>query len=638
MNPAKHDILSILKKNWGYDSFRPLQEDIIKSILEGHDTLGLLPTGGGKSITFQVPALCFDSGIALVVTPLISLMKDQVDNLKKVHVKAAYLHSGMTAKENRIAWELVINGKARLLYVSPEKLQNARFLQELKNLKINFITVDEAHCISQWGYDFRPSYLKLRDLRKIKPDAPVLALTATAPPAVVEDIMKQLSFTHKTVFRKSFKRENISYLVRKSDTKIHDVFHILSRTNGSAIVYVRNRKKTKEIAEYLSSVGIPSTFYHAGLENSLKETRQNLWKRGDVRTIVATNAFGMGIDKPDVRVVIHYDSPPTLEEYYQEAGRAGRDGLPSYAVWLISKTDVATLHRRITEAFPERPVVKTTYEEICNFLHFSIGEGYDVVREFDLTRYCNIFSRQEKQCRASLRLLSQSGYMNLIEEADKRSRLKIICKREELYGVNFTNKTTEAVLSAALRLYTGIFSDYIYIRESEIALWMKTDNSKVYEALLELDRMKIASYIPRSGLPMIHMPTSREDKQHLIIPKTVYEERKKVMSQRVEAVIDYAFSDKTCRVKRMLSYFGEMNAGECGSCDVCREKRKNKKGKNENSLLSVWTYIKQNPGGVRYLSILSNCGGDKSLVAQNLSYLCNEGYVRFSNDLYYENK
>lgn len=605
----------------------------------GKDTLGLMPTGGGKSITFQVPGLMFDSGITIVVTPLISLMKDQVDNLKKHHIKAAALYSGMSAKENRIAWEKIVNGNARFLYISPEKLQNERFLLELRNLKLNFITVDEAHCISQWGYDFRPSYLNIKKLRRIKPDVPVLALTATAPPQVVNDIMAQLEFKEKRVFKKSFSRENISYLVRESDTKIHDVLHILSRTSGSAIVYVRSRKKTKEISEFLSGSGISATFYHAGLDVQLKGERQNLWKNGDIRVMVATNAFGMGIDKPDVRVVIHYDIPPTLEEYYQEAGRAGRDGEPSYAVLLTSKTDKGTLHRRVTETFPERETVKETYVQICNFLHISVGEGYENVKEFDITKFTSLFQRQEKQCRNSLRLLSQAGYMQLIEDIDKRSRLKILCEREELYNVHFSNSKTEEVLKMALRLYTGLFADYVFIRESEIAYHLKLNENDVYEALLELGKMKITSYIPRSGLPLIYFPTAREEKSSLIIGKNIYEERKKIMENRTDAVIDYSFNSRDCRVKRMLAYFGEINSSPCRKCDVCRNKAKaGSQGSETQNLISrIMNYLEEHPEGVRFITMAANCGPDKKDLAASLSFLCNEGYVKCRDNLYFLN-
>ena len=633
------NIHEILRKNWGYDSFRPLQEDIINSILAGHDTLGLMPTGGGKSITFQVPALAFESGMTLVITPLISLMKDQVDNLKRHRVKAVYLHSGMTAKENRIAWENITNGKARLLYISPEKLQRARFLDELRNLKINFITVDEAHCISQWGYDFRPSYLNIKSLRKIKPDIPVLALTATATPEVVEDIMTQLNFKERNLFKKSFTRENISYLVRNSDTKIYDVLYILSRTEGSSIVYVRSRKKSKEIAEFLNNSGISATYYHAGLDNSLKEERQNDWRHDKMRVMVATNAFGMGIDKPDVRVVIHFDLPPTLEEYYQEAGRAGRDGKKSYAVLLSSQSDNALLKRRVTETFPERSIIKTTYEQICNHLHFSVGEGYESVKDFDIVRFCSLFDKQEKKCRASLRLLGQAGYMHFIEEIEKFSRLKVLVDRDELYNERFPNKDIEDVLSTCLRFYTGIFRDYVRIRETEICNALKLTQNEVYQAFLELDRMKIVSYIPRSGLPMIYLPTAREEKSSLIIGKDIYEARKEIMTRRMNAMSDYVFNNSSCRVRRMLLYFGEKIHEDCGKCDVCRNKQKNKiKIKNDEKCLDkIINYLSNHPEGSRFIALENNVGGDRHEITQNLSYLCNEGYVVFKNNLYFLN-
>ena len=636
--PSSSDIHYILKKYWGYDSFRPLQEDIILSILKGNDTLGLMPTGGGKSITFQVPGLFFNEGITIVITPLISLMKDQIDNLKSHRIKAVALHSGLTSKENRIAWELILNGNARFIYVSPEKLQNQKFLLELSNLKINIIVVDEAHCISQWGYDFRPSYLNIKKLRKVKPEIPVLALTATATPSVAADIMKQLEFKNFNIFTKSFSRENISYIVRKSDTKIYDVLNILSKTSGSSIVYVRSRKKTKEISDYLNSAGISSTFYHAGLETQIKTERQNGWKNNRYRVIVATNAFGMGIDKPDVRVVIHYDLPPSLEEYYQEAGRAGRDGKKSFAVLLSSKTDKELLHRRITETFPARSVVKDTYEQICNNLHISVGEGYDSVKEFDIIRFCKIFKKQEKQCRASLRLLSQAGYLHFIEEAEKRSRIKIICDREDLYEINFTNHKTEQVLSSTLRLYTGLFSDYVYIRETEIANNLKLSVSEVYESLLELDKKKIISFIPRSGLPMIYIPTSREEKSSLIIGKNIYEERKKIMENRSNAIIDFAFKNTSCRVRRMLKYFGENSTSDCGHCDICRENKKNnsREKKNDN-LSSILNYISDHPEGSNFFSIERNCCENSEVIKKNLSYLCNEGFIKLENNLYYPN-
>lgn len=631
------NIHEILKKYWGYDHFRPLQEDIINSVLEGNDTLGLMPTGGGKSITFQVPGMTFESGVTVVVTPLISLMKDQVDNLKRHRIKAVYFHSGMSAAESRNAWEKLVNGKARFLYIAPERLQNGRFMLELRQIEVRLIVVDEAHCISQWGYDFRPSYLTIKSLRKLKPEVPVLALTATATPEVAQDIMDQLEFRNGKSFRKSFVRENISYIVRSSDAKIHDVLHILSRTTGTSIVYVRSRRRCREIAEFLQSADISSTFYHAGLDFKLKEERQNAWQSGAVRVMVATNAFGMGIDKPDVRVVIHYDLPPSLEEYYQEAGRAGRDGLPSFAVVLAARTDRGVMHRRITEAFPERKVVKKTYERICNFLHVSIGEGYDSIREFDIEKFCRVFELQERQCRASLRLLSQAGYLHFIEDPDSRSRFKMLCTREELYDIHDLSESAEKVLAMTLRTYTGLFSDYVYIREPEIAFKLQVSENTIYEAMLELSRKKIASYIPHSGIPMIYFPTSREETSSLLIGKNIYEQRKNAMTIRTESMLDYAFSDKDCRVERMLAYFGENNSGKCGKCDVCRDRKrsKSKKGANDTELSErIISFIKSRPSGTTLTAIEHFCGKDSAAIASIVAFLCNEGFLRCENNIY----
>lgn len=631
------NIHEILKKYWGYDHFRPLQEDIINSVLEGNDTLGLMPTGGGKSITFQVPGMTFESGVTVVVTPLISLMKDQVDNLKRHRIKAVYFHSGMSAAESRNAWEKLVNGKARFLYIAPERLQNDRFMLELRQIEVRLIVVDEAHCISQWGYDFRPSYLTIKSLRKLKPEVPVLALTATATPEVAQDIMDQLEFRNGKSFRKSFVRENISYIVRSSDAKIHDVLHILSRTTGTSIVYVRSRRRCREIAEFLQSADISSTFYHAGLDFKLKEERQNAWQSGAVRVMVATNAFGMGIDKPDVRVVIHYDLPPSLEEYYQEAGRAGRDGLPSFAVVLAARTDRGVMHRRITEAFPERKVVKKTYERICNFLHVSIGEGYDSIREFDIEKFCRVFELQERQCRASLRLLSQAGYLHFIEDPDSRSRFKMLCTREELYDIHDLSESAEKVLAMTLRTYTGLFSDYVYIREPEIAFKLQVSENTIYEAMLELSKKKIASYIPHSGIPMIYFPTSREETSSLLIGKNIYEQRKNAMTVRTESMLDYAFSDKDCRVERMLAYFGENNSGKCGKCDVCRDRKrsKSKKGANDAELSErIISFIKSRPSGTTLTAIEHFCGKDSAAIASIVAFLCNEGFLRCENNIY----
>lgn len=626
-------IRNILKKHWGYESFRPLQEDIIMSVLSGRDTLGLMPTGGGKSITFQVPAMALP-GLTVVVTPLISLMKDQVDNLKRRRVKAVYLHSGMTARESKIAREKLINGGAKLLYVSPERLRNQRFIQELRMTEVSLIVVDEAHCISQWGYDFRPSYLNIRSLRKIFPKVNVLALTATATPHVESDILRQLEMKDAALFRMSFSRSNLNYIVRNTETKIYEIFHILSRTEGSAIVYVRSRKRTREIAEYLSSAGISSTYYHAGLDISLKEERQNEWRRSGVRVMVATNAFGMGIDKPDVRVVIHFDMPPSLEEYYQEAGRAGRDGKKSYVVLLTSRADSGLLRRRVTETFPPREEIKLLYERVCNYLHVSMDEGYEKLAEFDVERFCEVFSYQRRRCLACLHLLGQAGYLEYLEETEHRSRVMMTCTREELYHVDRLSADADLVLTRILRLYSGLFAEYVYIDERVISRESGIDERSVYESLLELGRRKVLSYVPRSRSPYIYFPTAREDKRYVMIGKDIYEDRKKVISERTEAMIDYGFGKGKCREKILLEYFGEQDGKDCGRCDICRGRNQRSGGKEENRLARIVEYIRSRPGGADIRIMERDLRIVPSQLSEYLSYLCGEGFVILEDGLY----
>ena len=626
-------IRNILKKHWGYESFRPLQEDIIMSVLSGRDTLGLMPTGGGKSITFQVPAMALP-GLTVVVTPLISLMKDQVDNLRRRRVKAVYLHSGMTVRESKIAREKLINGGAKLLYVSPERLRNQRFIQELRMTEVSLIVVDEAHCISQWGYDFRPSYLNIRSLRKIFPKVNVLALTATATPHVESDILRQLEMKDAALFRMSFSRSNLNYIVRNTETKIYEIFHILSRTEGSAIVYVRSRKRTREIAEYLSSAGISSTYYHAGLDISLKEERQNEWQRSGVRVMVATNAFGMGIDKPDVRVVIHFDMPPSLEEYYQEAGRAGRDWKKSYVVLLTSRADSGLLRRRVTETFPPREEIKMLYERVCNYLHVSMDEGYEKLAEFDVERFCEVFSYQRRRCLACLHLLGQAGYLEYLEETEHRSRVMMTCTREELYHVDRLSADADLVLTRILRLYSGLFAEYVYIDERVISRESGIDERRVYESLLELGRRKVLSYVPRSRSPYIYFPTAREDKRYVMIGKDIYEDRKKVISERTEAMIDYGFGKGKCREKILLEYFGEQDGKDCGRCDICRGRNQRSGEKEENRLARIVEYIRSRPGGADIRIMERDLRIVPSQLSEYLSYLCGEGFVIFEDGLY----
>lgn len=569
------DLKAILRRYWGYDSFRAQQEEAARYPLVGRDVLVLMPTGGGKSVTFQVPGLAL-GGLTIVVTPLISLMKDQVDGLRRRGIKAVALHSGLTAPEVRIAWERLDNGRYNFLYLSPEKLSSERMILELKRLPVKMIVVDEAHCISQWGYDFRPAYLNIGALRKELPGVPVMALTATATPRVEQDILLRLGMDGAPVVRRSFSRDNLSYIVRhcSKGEKEEMLLRVLRNTTGSAIVYVRSRRKTRVIADTLERMGINATYYHAGLDHITKEQRQNDWQQGGVRVMVATNAFGMGIDKADVRTVVHVDIPSSPEEYYQEAGRAGRDGKPAYAVLLTTERDKAVMQRRISMAFPDKEIVKQIYDKVCNNLGIAVGEGADRLYDFNPAKFCELFRVEESLLRPALKILAASGYMELLEETEMLARMRVLWEREELYNLHGLSENAEKVLKAVLRLYSGLFTDYVGIDERVIAIKGGFDEKSVYEGLLELGRARIVSYIPRKRNPMINMLDRREELRNLKIGRHAYEERREQMEARARAMIDYAFSSGSCRVSRMLAYFGETDAGECGRCDVCRSRRR----------------------------------------------------------------
>lgn len=607
--------LSILKQYWGYDAFRPMQREIIDSVLDGHDTLGLLPTGGGKSITFQVPALLLP-GLTIVVTPLISLMKDQVDNLKNRDIRAVYFHSGLTRREANLGLTRCRLGKVKLVYVSPERLQNDNFIAELRSMDVSLIVVDEAHCISQWGYDFRPSYLKVAKLREITGEhVPILALTASATPEVTADIMRSLRFREPRVFARSFTRENLSYIVRYADFKEETLLRVLNATSGCAIVYVRSRRRCREIAQLLTREGISADYYHAGLAPEDKELRQNAWKNDHIRVIVATNAFGMGIDKPDVRTVVHYDLPSSLEEYYQEAGRAGRDGLPSFAVLLYTSRDKTTLRRHLAAEFPDREDILLVYERVCNFLGIAVGDGYDRMYEFDLDLFLSIFKMRPELVVPSLRILGRAGYLDYIDEREQSARVMILTTREELYHIQKLSEKAERVLAILLRLYPGIFIDYVYINEATIGRETQLDSQDVYEALLELARSHTLSYIPRSRTPYIYLPTSREEPRYVQIGRSVYEDRLKVQERRIEAMIDYAADSGSCRVERMLRYFGEPQPAPCLRCDVCRKQHPASPPLSDRDLVEkLIAYLKANPRGVRHEALIAHIG--QSLAAR----------------------
>lgn len=540
-------------------------------MLDGHDTLGLLPTGGGKSVCFQVPALALE-GITIVITPLISLMKDQVDNLRQVGINAVFIHTGLTRREVSLAYDRCRLGVAKMLYVSPERVHTERFISEMRQWNISLIVVDEAHCISQWGYDFRPNYLAIASVRNYAPDAPVLALTASATPEVVDDIRLRLDFrTGHRSFARSFARDNISFLVRRGPDKIGTLEKILSNTLGSAIVYVRSRRKTAEIASALQQMGFTADFYHAGLRVEDKNDRQNSWKCGYTRIIVATNAFGMGIDKGDVRTVVHYDLPSSLEEYYQEAGRAGRDGQPAYAVVLASSADKATLRRRLSEAFPPREYIADVYDRLCIYLDIAVGAGYECVYPFEAEAFCRRYSLEIKQTRSALTLLTQAGYIDYCEDVHMGARVAIVADKRDLYNINVSSEA-DRVLQGLLRNYSGLFADYVGIDETWLANDLLLTPDTVYQSLLELQRAKVLHYIPRSETPYVRFMTSREESRYLIISKDIYELRRERMAARLEAISDFVFNEDSCRVQRMLSYFGQQ-ADECGKCDYCRAMR-----------------------------------------------------------------
>ena len=562
---------SLLKQYWGYDDFRGIQREIIESIGSGHDTLGLMPTGGGKSITFQVPALA-QEGTCIVITPLIALMKDQVDHLLRRGIRAAAIYSGLTHEEIIVTLENCIFGNVRILYVSPERLSSELFQTKLRHMRVSFITVDEAHCISQWGYDFRPSYLEIAKIRKLVPDAPVLALTATATPAVVKDIQDKLTLKAErtfNVFRMSFERTNLTYVVRHTTDKRKELIHILNSVKGTAIVYARSRRRTKEFSEMLNEAGIPATFYHAGLDTTVKDERQQAWQHDQVRVMVSTNAFGMGIDKPDVRLVIHIDCPDSIEAYFQEAGRAGRDGFKAYAVLLYNDADERKLEKRIADTFPEKDYIRQVYEHLAYFYQIGVGSGYNHTFEFNIDKFCHTFRHFPIQVDSALKILNRAGYIEYTEEQDNQARVMFTIGRNDLYRLENTSPNEEKIITALLRNYGGLFTDYNYIDESFIASQTQLEPHQVYMTLKGLSQRHILHFIPQKKTPYIRYTQRREDMEHIMLPPAVYEERKKQYEERIHAIIKYATNDQVCRSRQLLRYFGEDDSHDCHLCDVC---------------------------------------------------------------------
>lgn len=569
----------ILKKYWGYDDFRGVQREIIESIGSGHDTLGLMPTGGGKSVTFQVPALAM-KGTCVVVTPLIALMQDQVQNLRRRGIRAAAIYSGMSHEQILMTLENAVFGQVKLLYVSPERLSSDIFRTKLRHMTVSFICVDEAHCISQWGYDFRPSYLEIADIRHDLPQVPILALTATATPVVVQDIQDKLTLDISAsassgfnVFKMSFERKNLAYVVRRAADKQDELLHILNSVAGTSIVYVRSRRRAEEYAKWLDGTGITATFYHAGLDTPVKNERQQAWLHNKVRVMVATNAFGMGIDKPDVRLVIHVDCPDSVEAYFQEAGRAGRDGRKAYAVLLYNDHDERKLLKRVSDTFPEKDYIKKVYDHLAYYYQIATGTGYNRVFEFNVDDFCQKFRHFPIRVHSALKILNRAGYMEYIEEQESQARVKFILERDELDRLRSLSPAEDGVVTALLRSYGGLFVDYGFIDEALIASEAELQKPVVYQLLKQLAEKHIISFIPQKRTPYVRYLQRREDSEFLLFPPAIYEDLKTRYEQRIQAIISYANTSNQCRSRQLLRYFGEENGHDCGLCDVCLSER-----------------------------------------------------------------
>lgn len=617
----------ILQQYWHYDDFRGIQREIIESISSGKDTLGLMPTGGGKSITFQVPALAKE-GTCIVITPLIALMKDQVQHLRAKGIKAAAIYSGMKRAEILKTLDNCIFGGVKLLYVSPERLASELFLTKLRHMKVSFITVDEAHCISQWGYDFRPAYLNIASIRKIKPEAPVLALTATATLAVIDDIQEKLAFKAKNVFRMSFERKNLAYVVRKAEDKPAELIHIIRHVPGSAIVYVRSRSRCKDIAEALNQEGITATFYHAGLEHATRDERQKEWQRDEKRVMVATNAFGMGIDKPDVRTVIHFDCPDSIEAYFQEAGRAGRDGKKAYAVLLWNGNDIGKLNRRVDENFPAKDYINNVYQSLAFYYEIGVGSGSGHTFAFDIGKFCATYHFFPIPVDAALHLLENAGYLHYETDPDSAARVHVLLTRNELYKLDELSQEEEAVMTALLRCYGGLFTDYQYIDEALVAAQAKVSPNECYHLLKALSKRSIINFIPQRKTPYITYLRDREDT--VFLPKNVYEERKEQYINRISAFITYATNDTICRSRQLLAYFGEERSEDCGHCDVCIDARHHAPTADDDAVKKILQLLSDK--GVHTLKEVYQMDAGTTALDRALRFLISEEKVKADAD------
>ena len=626
------DYLSLLRQFWGFDDFRGIQREVIESIGAGRDTLALMPTGGGKSITFQVPALAM-KGVCIVFTPLISLMKDQVESLRKHGIKANYITGHMSHDEVLTILENSIFGAYKFLYISPERLSSRMFLEKLSRMKVCFITVDEAHCICQWGYDFRPSYLDIANIREFFPSCPVLALTATATPKAVKDIQQKLLFREENVLQMSFGRANLAYIVKQEDEILSGILHALQTIPGSCIIYTRSRRNCKELAQQLNDLGYPATYYHAGLNVVQKNERQERWRRDEIRIMVATNAFGMGIDKPDVRLVLHADMPDSVEAYFQEAGRAGRDGKQAYAILLTKGNERQRYSLRLSQQFPELDYVRNVYELLCCFLGIAEGDGLLVTREFNLDSFCRTYGYFPTSLVGALDLLDKAGYIEYRSEDDASSRLRINVSRDELFRALFPSE--ERLVLSVLRRYGGIFVDYVYIDEDVLMRETGLSADEIYQTFLRLSQQKLISFIPRKHLPQVTFRRRRVDKEKVVLPHLVYEERRSHYEQRIEAMLQYADADSTCcRSRMLLRYFGEEMTQDCGICDVCTQMKHQPASEEEKEALRRHI-LDQLQEGPRNSYDLDLAGFNPNLLEEVIDRMRATGEISFDGPMLY---
>lgn len=625
----------ILKKYWGYDDFRGIQREIIESIGEGRDTLGLMPTGGGKSIAFQVPTLAKD-GLCIVVTPLIALMKDQVANLRSRGIKAVAIYSGMKNSDVIIALENCIFGDYKFLYISPERISSELFLTKIRKVPVQLITVDEAHCISQWGHDFRPAYRCIKDLRDIFPQVPVLALTATATPDVVKDIQQQLSFGQENCYRMSFARENLVYVVRETENKLQELLHILSRIPGSAIIYTLNRKKTKEVCEHLLAAGISAEYYHAGLSPESKDAKEEAWKSGKARVMVSTNAFGMGIDKPDVRLVVHVDLPSSIEAYFQEAGRGGRDGKRSYAVTLFSRIDKQVASRRLSDNYPSKEFIAEVYDDICYYYQMALGDGLNCTFEFALNDFCKKYHLPTLPTDSALRILTRMGYLEYVEEMEYASRVQFIVDKDSLYRFKGLPADYELLINTVLRNYSALFSDFVFIDERFLSRITKLSRHRMYEIFVSLSQKRLIRYAPSKKCPIITFARHRVLSKDLHFAPEVYEERRLAFANRLNAIIKYAVNDDKCRSVQLLEYFGEKDVEDCGACDVCVTRRNEGVAATPHKSNDAERVLQLLADGKAHLPReLDSLGLSRARMAAVLRALCDEEMVVIENGRIY---